>query len=131
MALKRKFTLTFIGCTILPKPVFTWLFFVTRGLHFPTTVKEMEFYSIQFCILSFTVFQSDSLLLLEESVDIISTSSSFSLLCPGGSNKSHYYDLVVTYSSTCHLTAMDTVEQEHLAIFLLRVHLLVNGHSHH
>uniref|UniRef100_A0A8C9C4M7 Nucleotide triphosphate diphosphatase NUDT15 n=1 Tax=Phocoena sinus TaxID=42100 RepID=A0A8C9C4M7_PHOSS len=28
-----------------------------------------------------------SLLLLEESVDITSTSSSFSLLCPGGSNK--------------------------------------------
>lgn len=31
--------------------------------------------------------QSESLLLLEESVDITSTSSSFSLLCPGGSNR--------------------------------------------
>lgn len=31
--------------------------------------------------------QSESLLLLEESVDMTSTSSSFSLLCPGGSSR--------------------------------------------
>ena len=44
---------------------------------------EKHFYSIRFCML----FESDSLLLLEESADITSTSSSFSLWYPGGSDK--------------------------------------------